>query len=390
MPARAMIAWTAATLLALVSLALTMVALPASERPVPIERIWTGHPKILTERAMRAVGQAAAQPSENFGAPVADLKQVAVRSPLSPEPYLVAGTIADMKGEGRRAESLLLAARFRDPRSSAARYLLALRYLDDGKPDRALGEMTALGRLMPGAKGAMIDAMAAYAKQPGAAARLRQLVREDPEVEQRLLATLAQDASNTDLILAIAGPRAKVRPGQSWPAELIATLVRGGNADRARQVWARLSGEALENGVFHPDFRPSDAPPPFNWTLATASGAALLEARPSGGLDVVYYGRDSAVLAAQLLLLPPGRYRLNSDHSEAQGAGSLSWAVTCDGATQPLLALPLAISGGERAEFTVPATACGSQRLELHGMPGEMASQVSLVIRNVDIARVAP
>jgi hypothetical protein len=390
MPARAIIVWTAAALLALASIAQAMVALPPSGRVLPIERIWPGHPKLATERAMAALGRAAAQPTGNFDGPIGDLRRVATRSPLAPEPYLVAGTIADTMGNGGRAERLLLAARLRDPRSSAARYLLALRFLDEGDVGRALEEMTALGRLMPSAKGAMIDAMAAYAKQAGAAARLRELVRGDPEVEQRLLATLAQDAANADLILAIAGPRQNARPGQSWPSELVAALVRSGQPARARQVWARLSGETPAVGVFHPDFRPSAAPPPFNWSLATAAGAALIEARAAGGLDIVYYGRDSAVLASQRLVLPPGRYRLEGDHSATQGTGALSWVVSCDGAAQPLLSLPLAVDGAEQAEFAVPGAACGSQLLELRATPGEVASQLSLAIRRVNVTPVRP
>ena len=49
---------------------------------------------------------------------------------------------------------------------------------------------------------------------------------------------------------------------------------------------------------------------PFNWAL-TSSTVGLAERQPGGRLHVIFYGQEDGALARQLLVLPPGRYRLS-------------------------------------------------------------------------------
>ena len=110
---------------------------------------------------------------------------------------------------------------------------------------------------------------------------------------------------------------------------------------------------------------------PFNWYFpATTSGVA--ERSPTG-LQVEFYGRDTAELAGQLLTLAPGRYRLSViAEGAADGEGSkLSWTLECLQSKARLGELVLTkVSYSPRrlgGEFTVPAQGCPAQWLRLIG-----------------------
>ena len=121
--------------------------------------------------------------------------------------------------------------------------------------------------------------------------------------------------------------------------------------------------------LFNPGFAKSTVPPPFNWNFATAGGVV----EPAGGnrLQVIYFGRDEAALAGQLLLLAPGRYRLSMDISDPPGeGGEIAWSLTCVPGKDALFRLPIERKGPLAVGFTVPQ-GCAAQRLELSGTPGD-------------------
>jgi hypothetical protein len=230
--------------------------------------------------------------------------------------------------------------------------------------------------------------LAAFAKTPGAIPQLRMLFRRSPEFEPAVLAELAADAGNADLILALAGPIAASprEPGPPWQSRIVGELVAKGQFAKALEVWQRLSGERHGGGaIFNPTFKPSAAPPPFNWTFGTAGGVA----EPANGrLRVIYYGRQDASLAQQLLLLPPGQYQLAMTVSgQSPGLGSLVWSVTCLPQATTILSLPLKpMSGAQGGSFSVPAN-CPAQRLELNGLIGEFPQSVDVAIGNLRLTK---
>ena len=73
-----------------------------------------------------------------------DVRRIATLAPLSPEPFLFEGAVAETKGNGRDGEALLTEARARDPRSRGARYLLAERYIRTGRMADGFIEMQVL------------------------------------------------------------------------------------------------------------------------------------------------------------------------------------------------------------------------------------------------------
>lgn len=359
----------------------------AEEQPAKVAGLWPGHPDMLRSVAMGEVGEAAGRGQAPPPSALQRLEQLALAEPLAPEPFLVQGAIAQRGGDGARAEQLLAAARTRDPRSAAARFLLADLYLRNGRILPGLAEMSVLARLVPGAMQQVAPALAAFATSAGAVPHLKRILLAHPELEPALLSRLAEQPRNAELILAIARPRQGGEEPPRWHGILLAKLVEDGDYARAHSVWSRLTAVPPEasRGLVNADFARDGAPPPFGWTLAASSQGV---AEPGGGgLRVLYFGRDDAVLASQLMLLPAGRYRIAMRVSGlADDNAGIGWTVTCLPREQRVLELPLG-DGPIAGNFAVPV-GCQAQRLELQGTAKEFSRSTDFRIAGVRLVRI--
>jgi hypothetical protein len=220
------------------------------------------------------------------------------------------------------------------------------------------------------------------------------LFAANPALGDEVLAELARDASNARLVIALAG-RAVSAGGAvpEWQTQLLRSLIERGDFTQAHALWSRFSGlRSVRVNLFNPQFAKVNAPAPFNWTLG-AGKFGVAEAAPGGKLQVIYYGRDDAEFASQLLLLSPGAYelRMRVAREGASGeASGLSWRLSCQPADKLLLVLPFtsadsrtgALAGG----FTVPAN-CPAQQLSLSGASREFAKSEQVVVQNLQLVR---
>jgi hypothetical protein len=278
----------------------------------------------------------------------------------------------------------------RDGRSIPARYFLAEQFFRAGDAPRGLREIAVLARMVPNGVTNLGPYVAAYAKDPRNRIQLQSLFRSDPSLEQSALSALASDPRNSNLILALATSSATVPP---WAGVLLQSLVNAGNYGEAHRVWQATAHVQADPGqtVFDPGFAGSDAPAPFNWTL-TSSTVGLAERQAGGRLHAIFYGQEDGVLATQMLLLKPGRYRLAMRISgEPARASTLSWTVTCADSKAQLLSFPLSDSkkAASGATFEVPAN-CGAQFLNLAGSAPELAQQTDVTISGLSLEREQP
>jgi hypothetical protein len=350
-------------------------------RPRLAAMLWPSHPALITDQLLLAIASAAArgQPAPAEAQDV--IPRISAKAPLSPEAFLMAGAIAQSQGRYTAGEALLTAARDRDPRSRGARFLLADRYLRTGRITAALIEMQALVSLQSRGVEVFGPSLAAFARTPGAGPQLKAFFKRYPRSEASVLSILARDADNADLVLALANDR---RPNPDWRGTLVSALASDGQFAKAHATWARLSGVPARPGLFNADFAALTAPPPFNWSLPeTNEGVAEMDGE--GGLSVLYYGRAKAVLASQLLLLPPGNYRLAMTVTAGDGGqGALHWLVRCAKPDKPLLDLPLR-AGLVAADFAVPA-GCEAQWLRLQAMPADSPQTTEVKIHDLRLA----
>ena len=383
---RPLIVIPVAMLIAIFAIRAVVFQAPTDHPVRSLQRLFAAHPDQLTDRAMREIGSAAAKGGVIPASARRAMVAVAIQKPLSPVPFLVAGTNAQIDGSGQRAEALFLAARLRDPRAPAARYFLADRYLRTNRIAAGLVEMAALTAIAEKASAPLAPALAAYARSPGAIPQLRQFFAGSPAVRDRTLTTLADNAANADIIMALAPPLpARQSPPPNWPERLVNSLIAAGDYASADRVWRQINGTKHRGLLYDPQFRDRSASPPFNWQFIAGSGG-LAESSSNGGLNVIYYGRDDVGLATQMIRLAPGTYRLAMRVDVPVSADGLAWSVACVNDRQkPLLRLPLdgARNGVITGNFAVPTSGCDVQWIELRGRPGDTSETAQATISSL-------
>ena len=385
MIARAVIAIAAAGLLAVQVVRNAVVESRADGSPTVVAHWWPGHPAVEISAAMTGIAQAAhdrrSVPASTF--PL--MADAASKAPLAAEPFLVRGVQSQVAGDGLAAQHAFEAAQWRDPRSLAAAYFLAERYLRIGDNLRGLNEIAALSRLSPNG-GTLAPYVASYARSPSNWPALRQMFRANPEFARPALMALASSIETVPAVLALADPRE--RPGQAaWLQPLMTTLVDAGEYARAKQIWSRESRSPPNALIHDASFSDRISPPPFNWSL-TSSSVGLTERQAGGRLHVVFYGQEDGILASQLLLLGPGTYRLSMQVlGDAARAKVLNWSIWCAKASSPISSVALdQVGPGWR--FDVPS-GCAAQWLKLSGSSGDVSQAVDVTIRALKLERVA-
>lgn len=370
-------------------------------RPALAAKLWPGHPRVQLALAMTDIGTAAGAGRAPAANSIAQGLAASRRAPLSIQPFLIRGAALQSQGRDDLAEPVFVEASRRDPRSSAARFFLAQRYLSSGRAGEGLRHASVLVRLVSGGSGVLVPAIAQYARAPDAAPALARMFEVNPALRDEVLAALARDADNLDLVLKLADRTPaddRVAAAPAWQAELLRSLVERGDYDQAHALWRRISGiNHAPAGIFNPQFARLSAPAPFNWSFASGDFGV---AEPAAGdsLQLLYYGRTNAEFASQTLLLAPGTYALSMRvlrTPDGEGPSGLAWSLTCPSRTgaPPLLALPLGSAAGAAqtvtGRFTVPA-ACRAQLLKLAGTAREPASSEQVTISNLQLVRQAP
>lgn len=363
----------------------------ARRNPPAAARLAPDHPSVKIGMAMYEFARnngavSPASQAEALGA-LADY-------PIAEEPFLLAAVSALAAGESARGEKLLLEARSRNPRSRMTRLLLLDRYLRNGRIEEASGEIAGLTTLVPETARVLVPELARMAMDPRTAPAMRAVLRREPALLGGVLARLAATKASPEAIMDLAGPMAAQRSADpdAWQSVLVRRLIEEGDLPRAYALWRTFTGvggEGTAKGLYDADFSGLPGSAPFNWRL-TANGDGAAE-RQNGALQVAYYGRTPMMLAEQLLLLAPGRYRLSFEaEGDASGEGSrLVWSLACVGSQGSLLELPLSNVGPSPSSFAAEATVpagCRGQWLRLRGLAAEFPTEQSATIRKVRVS----
>jgi hypothetical protein len=387
MTARRIIAVVIALLMAVQIVRNAAVTQFAGAKPSLAARFWPGHPAVEISGAMTDIALAARTRRPVPASAFSTMSDAARKEPLAPEPYLVRGVQSELAGQGGIAQEAFEAAQLRDPRSLAAAYLLADRYFRAGDAERGLREVAALARLAPNGQAVVGPYLAAYATSPANWPALRRLFRANPMLADRSLVTLASNISTVPAVLALADPHEKAADAL-WLTPLLTTLTGAGKYSEARAIWARMTGAKLgpDQLIYDASFRDRSSPPPFNWTL-NSSTVGLAERQPGGRLHVVFYGQEDGFLASEMLLLPPGTYRMSMQLlGDPARAHSLNWSIWCDKAAEAISSVTLDSVAARGWTFQVPA-GCAAQLLKLSGVSSDVPQQTDLTIGALKLER---
>lgn len=313
--------------------------------------------------------------------------------PIADEPFFFFGLRAVLAGKLADAELLLIEARNRNPRNKLARLALLSLYLRTNRVTQAAPELAAFSRLESRAGRFLVPELLPLARTPESRATLVAAIGDQPLMAE-LLEQLVRDGADPPTILSLAGRQPAPSDGNlaRWQSDLIDRLVEQGEIRSARALWARFVGEDPASLIYDLDFRGLKGPPPFNWSLA-GNDVGVAERARGGGLDIEYFGRRSAPLAEQLLLLPPGPYRLEfraEGDADAQGSRLVA-RISCRGRTATLgeiLIRGLTYTPRTASlDFTVPS-GCDAQELGFYGQAGEFPNSQRAKITGLSLRPV--
>ena len=118
----------------------------------------------------RVLGSGAMEPPKRQ-ALISSAVSLSRNQPLNPHAFLIIASEQQRRGNAASAEKLVRQAETLDPRLPAARVWLAKRYLESGRVERGVEELSVLFRLVPEAAAPMAPILANASRDPAVRAR---------------------------------------------------------------------------------------------------------------------------------------------------------------------------------------------------------------------------
>lgn len=228
-------------------------------------------------------------------------------------------------------------------------------------------------------------------------APLADLMATDPPWGGDLLARLAEAAPSSEHLATFMERLARSRrlPQSLYITAMINRLIEARDFQNAWRIQrlVRAPGPAeryVRNGQFD-ILEPASS---FDWRFENDDtlGAEPIILNGAGqGPSLQVHGDRPGIVARQLLLLPPGQYRVTAAAGPVDGAApaSIYWSVVCAdaGQNQPTQAQPVAVQARATLQlaFSVPASHCTAQWLSLGIQPPGDSASASAWIDGVTI-----
>ena len=320
----------------------------------------------------------------------AQMRAAARGEPLQYLPFLFTGAVGGPKAvvSPQQARFLKEALR-RNPRSSAARYLMTRYTVAHGQLGEAVANLAVLERLNPGqTEGLFINigkALTTNRQVDEAVAALK----GNPSLLEPVVRGFASVPKNPELVrhLAQTLPRKGLDLSAISPA-LSNSLLQAGQFAAAREVWVLLNGTSGNALVTDPSFSNAAAQPPFGWDLMQST-TGVAERQPGGGLFVDYYGRKPGLLVRQQLTLAPGSYRATLVYEpQSELTGTVEFSIACGGTDRVLGRAVLDAPTGRTARVQLPLRVdanCPGQSVQLSGILGDRRISQQIAVRRIDI-----
>ena len=278
-------------------------------------------------------------------------------------------------------------------RSLPTRLWLIQRSVDRGDVGHALRDFDIALRTTTAAAPTLFPVLAGATSDPGLVAPIARML--DRPSDWRLLflnyAVANGDIEGASAVLLRMRDRGLIT-GNGVDRALIARLVDERRFALAGRVRAAFStGKAQPRLVVDGGFADAIGSPLFGWSF-TERGDIGAERSTADGRPALSWrsepGRGGQV-AAQLLLLSPGNYRLTTMAASATPYDAPYWSLTCGeqgGAALVRLDVPPAASATAAEDFAVPA-GCEGQWLTLTLRPGGTSGERVGAIASVAITR---
>jgi hypothetical protein len=277
----------------------------------------------------------------------------------------------------------------------------------------AVDHADALMRRVPSPPMPVLRLLGAAARDPNAIQPLVDRLAVNPHWREVFFIYLsgyakppATDVAGQLLTRLQAGPTPS-RPSDTEIGIYLASLSVQGKYQEADAAWRQLTPGARDAYVHNGDFEQPARTTPFDWWLQNGIGwSASISPGPDPShghaLRIDYDGVSKPIPLRQLVVLPAGSYRLSgrlldasdSDANAKSAASDFSWRVLCVGSAAPLVQVPAPAGAAGQwqtfsAEFSVPASDCPAQLLDLNVYAGDLPRNITLWYDNLAIAPVA-
>lgn len=315
------------------------------------------------------------------------------KAPLAALPLWEEAVRRDQRGDTARARRLMIEIVRRNPLFLEARGWLAVDAAKRGNYAEAVRQFDWLYVLSPAARPQIVTALATLARVPGGGPEIARLARRKPiwltAVAGELIGSPAAPAVVFELL---GGANARAGSDAIESSGLVASLVRRQQFDQAYLAWVTSLPETALSSVgyvYDGDFKKLPGAQPFNWTLVE-SDAATVDFGKRGGVEIAYFGDKPTQLLAQLLVLPPGRYRLDvrANNVVEPDGNQAGWSLYCGDDRARLIGrvdVPVAPGAVWRSiAFAVPQN-CPAQTLSLDGASTEFVSAAAITLKAVRI-----
>lgn len=293
----------------------------------------------------------------------------------------ILGLIADLSGSSQNANRLFLYAESLSRRDLPTQFWLIEAHVKRDDVPGALRHYDRALRTSRRSRDVLIPILVNAAADPAVIRPLAGLVAVRPPWWQDFIPHLIQGSASPDAIATLVGA-VRLDLNQEFEAgnlQFAMTKLAGlGAFDQAYGLYrAARPGAGKPDGIRNGDFAQEGGIAPFDWSYVDEFNfGAYRQARDSGGNIALFLtsgeGRGGEV-ARQLLLLTPGRHRLQAEIGDIAGdpISRPSIRLSCSGKV-PLSVLdwrlPPAPERGAKVvqEFEVPAKGCGGQLLSIH------------------------
>lgn len=313
------------------------------------------------------------------------------QEPLSADALVLAYGGGTRSAERDLARPLVMEAMRRDPRSRGAR---AWQIVDAAMSRRFPSAMRNFERLLsiaPGDSEMAVPLITLLINDPDARQALLTSLDQPRSWHARLAGEVARSHLPTQVIdqFAIALLR---HPDPSTRQSMLGVLVNRGAYARAYELWRDQL--PAQHRPAHPqvnatNFSSFAGSYPFAWMLTQegSDGAVPLD---GGGVEIRYSGQRALTFAAQMLVMPPGRYSLVVGGEQPLKAEGLEWQLRCASNSSLLGGIDLgALSVGQTrasAEIAIPSS-CTAQTLSLTGKAALFPAEKIITIGSVDLIR---
>jgi hypothetical protein len=350
----------------------------AGEHPEQALRWKPGHADALARAAEEQIAMRG-----DAGWPRAD--ELARRSlaagPIQARPIRLLGLAADARGDDVRAEALMRLAGERSWRDAPTHFWLFNRLLARRDYRSAMVHADAVMRRYTPGRPLVFAEITSALNDPAARDAVVRIMATDPPWRTAYIQALAGDDATAGAALDLL---ARLKGSAHPPSEMEVRLVmlpffKQSRYPQAYLLWVEfLPAEALPHlgDIYDGDFQGLPGSAPFNWKAESTGGYAVEFGPGPGGdraMHVTYDGQMRAVLAEQVLLLPPGRYELSlrSYLENTQSDPTLEWRIGCLPMPPELLKFEDAgepfVWTTRGGRFEVPA-GCRVQQLQLRGI----------------------